>query len=1246
MIPSTTKKYLVTEDWKKIFQSYPNAEFQSYDFETLRRTMISYLQENYPEDFNDYIDSSEYLALIDLIAFMGQNLSFRSDLNARENFLETAQRRDSILNLATLIGYNPSRNTPARGFLKILTISTSDIVLDSNGNNLANQAISWNDPTNTNWYDQFVTILNSAMPSGVFVGRPYDSATINGLDTQQYKINSSVTGIPVFNFSGNINGTTMNFEIVSSLFSGQTYVYEEPPKPNSQFSFIYKNDNQGSGSANTGFFVHFKQGSLSSSNFVINQPVPNELISINANGTNRDDVWLWQLDLNGNYSVLWTKVPNLIGNNIIYNSINNQVKNIYSVLTRENDQFNLSFADGNFGNLPRGNFSVFHRQSNGLSYTIRPDQLSNISLSIPYTNKNGQSNTLRLVVGLQESVTNSQTSESDASIKLKAPQSYYVQNRMVTSEDYNIAPLTAGADILKIHSINRLSSGISKYFDLSDVSGEYSNTNIFATDGIIYKQYKNDVTHIEFTNQNDILGFIENEISTILLDPEIFNFYIDKYPRVDAIDLGASWIQSTKTTNQSTGFFKIEDLVVSVGSFSGNNLQYLSSNALIKFLPPRGKYFLFNGELTSSPDTNTKEYVWAQVVSIAGDGSNGGAGYLSDGTGSIVLSKKIPSGSVPSQIIPSFKDSLSQAIKDEIVNILDENRNLGISFDSVTRSWFLITDTNLDIMSPFSLSFQQDTSNLNKDNSWLIGFQWTGIEYNVFYRTLNYIFESEKQTAFFIDNTVKNYDFVNDTVVKDQIVVLSVNETVASSQLTYSTSTNIPILTTSTVGNTYVSPGSTTGEIKISTEWASANNITGNSYYAVNPSLKGVISVINKITTSTQQGVSVLTVASTLTDTISIGDTITFIPISISITNTTTFTPAQAKQTVSLSTDYVWQIDKPIIESDGYVDPGKILVSYFDYLDNGQIDEPDAFTNIVLENDVSLQTGYLYNFVYFKYQSNKTSYNIVDKNLFTAYPTPADVISPTTSTLYYFYDPSLNIIQNWSDETQSYILNTDYFAYPGRSELKFHYVHNSGRNRRLDPGKTNLIDIYLLTSTYDIQYRSWLASGTGTEPMPPTSSELSSSYQSSLDPIKSISDELVFHSAIYKILFGKKATPSLQGRFKAVQNPGISNSTNSLKARIFTAIENFFALENWNFGDTFYFSELATYVMNVMTPDITNFVIVPNSIGEFGSLYEITSQSNEIFINGTTVADIDIIDAITAAQLQTSGSIINSTTGA
>ena len=83
-------RLLLAEDWRRVYQSYKNAEFQSYDFDTLRRTMIQYLRDNYPEDFNDYIESSEYLALIDLIAFLGQNLSYRIDLNARENFLELA----------------------------------------------------------------------------------------------------------------------------------------------------------------------------------------------------------------------------------------------------------------------------------------------------------------------------------------------------------------------------------------------------------------------------------------------------------------------------------------------------------------------------------------------------------------------------------------------------------------------------------------------------------------------------------------------------------------------------------------------------------------------------------------------------------------------------------------------------------------------------------------------------------------------------------------------------------------------------------------------------------------------------------------------------------------------------------------------------------------------------------------------------------------------------------------------------
>jgi len=157
-------RLLIAEDWAKVYQSFRNAEFKSYDFDNLRRTMINYLRQNYPEDFNDYIESSEYLALIDLIAFLGQNVAFRVDLNARENFLELASRRESVLRLARLLSYNPKRNKPANGLLKMESASTSEDILDSNGTNLANQGVIWNDPSNSNWREQFERVLNAALP--------------------------------------------------------------------------------------------------------------------------------------------------------------------------------------------------------------------------------------------------------------------------------------------------------------------------------------------------------------------------------------------------------------------------------------------------------------------------------------------------------------------------------------------------------------------------------------------------------------------------------------------------------------------------------------------------------------------------------------------------------------------------------------------------------------------------------------------------------------------------------------------------------------------------------------------------------------------------------------------------------------------------------------------------------------------------------------------------------------------------
>jgi hypothetical protein len=164
--------------------------------------------------------------------------------------------------------------------------------------------------------------------------------------------------------------------------------------------------------------------------------------------------------------------------------------------------------------------------------------------------------------------------------------------------------------------------------------------------------------------------------------------------------------------------------------------------------------------------------------------------------------------------------------------------------------------------------------------------------------------------------------------------------------------------------------------------------------------------------------------------------------------------------------------------------------------------------------------------------------------------------------------------------------------------------------------------------------------------LPPSSDELYNLLSVDLNKIKSISDEIIYHPVKYKILFGNQATPELQATFKVVKNSERVISDNDVKSRVLSAINRFFLLENWDFGDSFYFSELATYVMNELAPDIVNFIIVPNKSNLFfGSLFEIQAEKDQLFVNGATVNDIEIISAVTATKIKSSGEIfIQSTT--
>ena len=1136
-------RLLVAEDWKRIYQSYRNAEFKSYDFDNLRRTMINYIRQNYPEDFNDYIESSEYLALIDLIAFLGQNIAFRTDLNARENFLELAERRESVLRLARLLSYNPKRNQAANGLLKIESVQTTEDVRDSNNLNLSNQTVVWNDPSNPDWNEQFTKILNSALPVNSNVGRPVQKATIAGVPTEQYRLNSANEDLPVYGFNKTISGSTSRFEIVSTdIDNGE--VKEEAPFPGNNFAFIYKDDGKGPASSNTGYFCHFRQGTMDNGTFNVTTPSTNQVVAIDATNVNNSDVWLYKTDNFGLEQELWTQVAAVEGNNVIYNSLSKGIRNIYSVLTRANDRISMIFSDGTFGSLPQGNFKVYYRTSKNRRIVIDPSDMKGVSIKVPYISRTGKSEQLTMVFSLKYTVDNASVSESNASIKRNAPATYYTQNRMITAEDYQIAPLGISQEIIKVKSVNRTSSGISRYLDLVDATGKYSKTNLFGVDGIITKEFLSPKQTFSFITKTDIEGAIANVIEPILADKKVKNYYYNSFPKTLVGDLGVVWNSETTDTNQNTGYFtNASNIKLQLGTFTASTLKLLKAGTLIKFEPPAGKHYMMenDNQLMNGPADHlgSASYKWTKIISVAGDGTTNNA----DGTGPVLLNDNIPQGSKIIQIIPRLATELQQSVQAQIIDQSFAYNTFGLRFDTNLGEWRLITTNNLNVNSPFSIGKTGDATNQQLDASWLLLFETNGETYTITYRASRYVFESAEEIRFYFDSSDKIYNNRTGKIIKDKISVLNIN--------------------------------------------------------------------------------------------------------------------TKPDDVVPFTVDYDWEIVEEYRDAEGYVDSSKIQVSFFDEDDDGVVDDPDLFDRIVDET-VNVKTKYVFlkktttidgvEEYYYIPTSKATAEGLYTFTDGTGSIKVFEETSTLGSTSTYddgqvFYFIKENVFKVLNKTTGNTVVSQDYMAKVGRDKLKFHYVHAADESTRIDPSVSNIIDTYMLTKSYDNSYRLYLEGTTSVKPLTPSSDQLYLNYGQQLNTIKSISDEIIYHPVKYKILFGEKADTDLQATFKIVKNPEQVINDNDVKTRVISAINEFFALENWEFGEAFYFSELSTYVMQKLTPYLVTFVVVPSQNSQsFGSLYEVKCESDEIFISGATVADVSIIDSVTATRLRSEGSIVTDST--
>ena len=83
------------------------------DFGQFRNNLIEFTKQYFPNTYTDFNESSPGMLFIELASYVGDVLSFYTDVNLKESLLEQASERTNVFDLANALGYTPNNSIPA-----------------------------------------------------------------------------------------------------------------------------------------------------------------------------------------------------------------------------------------------------------------------------------------------------------------------------------------------------------------------------------------------------------------------------------------------------------------------------------------------------------------------------------------------------------------------------------------------------------------------------------------------------------------------------------------------------------------------------------------------------------------------------------------------------------------------------------------------------------------------------------------------------------------------------------------------------------------------------------------------------------------------------------------------------------------------------------------------------------------------------------------------------------------------------
>jgi hypothetical protein len=1256
------------ESWDKVYTAFQQINFTSYDYDTVKESLLQYLQIYHAEDYNDFIESSELVAILELFAYAAELMAYRTDAVAHENFISTAQRKQSVLRLAKLISYSASRNIPARGLVKLNSIRTAESVFDSLGNNLANQTITWNDPNNSNWKEQFFLVMNLVLTTRF--GQPSKSFQAGDVLMQLYTLNNSASSFRngVFAFSASGSTDTVNMEAVP-VDIDENGPFERAPDVNSQFNIVYASDGRGDGSDYTGFLMFVKQGNLIVTNYEIVEPIANRRLTLNQTNVNDTDVWVYQVDDNGVITQRWEAVPRLVDQTLSFNNVDTKFK--YEVESLENDQIALIFGDGNFSDIPVGRFQLWTRVSVNQELSIPKNRISGQAMSFTYTNQQNNSFSCSITFSLTSALQNNSPSETIEHVRQAAPSTYYAQNRMVNGQDLNTFMLR-DPTILKLSTINRTFAGQPKYLEWNDASGAYQNIKLFGDD--LAMELIPDINSTATTASSK--GIIDTYIEPVLSSNGILNTLVHQMSSAtDFVDAGEA---------------------------------HHAGYGIISY--PRRKFI----------EDNRKIYKTVDGVDVSPYGQQLDGSPLQVGDGSL-LEKTVIQGALDGRwygeplSTVTINNATHGVIPDPILNPESSGRlyisDLPRTIDGINT--YPPGDTGSGIQSIqrqryFGLKFNRFLGCFGNGNLTIDIGGSNGInpleQYQDRAETLTVEMLSDGTTFSVISNLrgrLPNYSLTLAAAASSRLwsaqadVVLPVDFSISVPTIAFEAGDAFiidiwyqnPAVDPAGWGAVLRTFGSTNApKVNLTGWWElipdevvnGSEDIGGlglfNSYDDGPDSIQRL-----QFNQSSVGGSWIFLVARKDDGSGNVQEwTIYNRDMKIIASSPTTkFWYNQESQIIDNETlkplydkirilrsnldEYGMPLKKAeIYDCVGFVydDNGEIIPKSLEILPTDTINFTQAGDKIpdnILQFESFARDAYRYalysvsnsaapvfvrdiacgEFTYSDYDQSPYDINQYDRRK----------IKITAENLDFDFEPgnfvSSNVVEGFRLIRQLYVpsptvVEGDQPVCSNITGLDFMWQHYTPDANLIDPSVSNIHDAYILSQGYYASMMNYVRGITNIEPSPPSPLELRTSYGYMLEN-KMLSDTIVLHPGKVKLLFGALADQKLRAKFRVVLAPTSTMSAERVKQEVINVVNAYFTVSNWDFGDTFYATELLSLIHQALPTQIASVVIVPTySVNSFGSLFTINSGLDEILQSCASVSDVEIVSALTPTVLRQS----------